>query len=192
MNRIQSQFHPKPVQPGTFLVASPSLTGTPFSRTVVFLLQANREGTFGAVINRPAGDDLVSEWSSSTGLEIARQSLIQGGPIGGPVVALHQNKPLADVEICAGMCLSVDKDVLQRLARESNSPYRIVLGIAGWEQQQLSNEINSGHWFPMEVDPAHVFDDHTAMWESFVREFGRQSLSRLIGEDQFPVDPTLN
>lgn len=192
MNRIKSEYEVRHLQPGTFLVASPSLTGTPFSQTVVFLLQANDQGTFGAVINRPADDDVVTKWSSTTGLEFARQTMIQGGPIGGPVMALHQSKPLAEVEICDGVCLSVDTKALQHLARQTETQYRIVLGIAGWNHQQLFSEINSGYWFPLVVDPSHVFDDHTVMWQSFVREFGRQTLSSLIGEDHFPTDPTLN
>lgn len=192
MNRIQTQLQPSPIQPGSFLVATPSLQDTPFSRTVVFVLQADGQGTFGAVINRPADHEVVAKWSAKTGLEFDRQHMIQGGPLGGPVMALHQQKLLAEVEICEGVCLSVDAKALQHLSRETDSPYRIVLGIAGWNPEQLTQEIKSGFWFPLVVDPIHVFDDHAVMWESFVREYGRQALGSVIGKRHFPADPNLN
>lgn len=179
------------IQPGSFLVASPSLQNNPFNQTVVFVLQNDSQGTFGAVINRPADNEMVANWSKTTGLEIARNNMIQGGPLSGPIVAIHQHKPLAEVEICDGVCLSVDAKALQQLTRQ-DSQYRIVLGIAGWAQQQLSTEIDSGLWYHLVVDPTHVFDDHSMMWENFVREFGRQTLGHIIDQKHFPVNPALN
>jgi putative transcriptional regulator len=190
-----SQFFGVPrqggVQPGTFLVAAPSLRNNPFNQTVVFVLQNDSQGTFGAVINRPADQEMIANWSRTTGLEITRPNMIQGGPLNGPIVAIHQNKPLAEVEICDGVCLSVEPNALQQLTRQE-SPYRIVLGIAGWGRQQLSSEMDSGLWYHLVVDPTHVFDDHSTMWENFVREFGRQTLSHIIGQQHFPSNPALN
>lgn len=179
------------VRPGSFLVAAPALQNSPFNQTVVFVLQNDAQGTFGAVINRPADKEMVANWSKTTGLEIARPNMIQGGPLGGPIVAIHQNKPLAEVEIGGGVCLSVDAKNLQQLTRQE-SPYRIVLGIAGWAKQQLSSEIDSGIWYHLVVDPTHVFDDHSMMWENFVREFGRQTLGQIIDQRHFPANPALN
>lgn len=184
-----NSFHE--IQPGSFLVAAPSLPGSLFYRAVVFVLQNDSEGIFGAVINRPASQDIVANWSKTTGLNFERLSMIQGGPLSGPVMAIHQYQPLSEMQVCEGVCVSVDAKALQHLAR-SESQYRIVLGIAGWEPQQLSAEIASGFWYPLVVDPTHVFDDHAVMWESFVREFGRQTLQTMVSSRYFPVDPSLN
>jgi putative transcriptional regulator len=180
------------VAPGNFLIASPGLHATAFDRAVVFVLQHNDDGTFGAVINRPADNSMVTSWSKQTGLEFAQQSIVQGGPLGGPVLALHQDKPLAEVEISGGVCLSVDTQAFKKLSDQHESVYRIVLGIAGWEQKQLLKEMALGYWYHLAADPMHIFDDHASMWENFVREFGRQSLLTFIDERHFPQNPTWN
>jgi putative transcriptional regulator len=180
------------IAPGSFLVATPALQTSGFERTVVFVLQHNLDGTFGAVINRPANQSIVANWSKQTGLEFARESIVQGGPLGGPVLAIHQDRPIAEVEISAGVCLSVDSKAIQKLSTQHESRYRIVLGIAGWEKDQLSREMSLGYWYHVEVDPLHVFDDHDLMWENFVREYGRQTLQTLVGNRHFPQNPHLN
>jgi putative transcriptional regulator len=180
------------VSPGSFLVATSALQSTGFQRAVVFVLQNNEDGTFGAVINRPATNSMLANWSQQTGLEFARESIVQGGPLGGPVLAIHQDLPIAEVEISDGVCLSVDSKAIQKLSTQNDAQYRIVLGIAGWEKNQLNREMELGYWYHLIVDPMHVFDDHDLMWENFVREYGRQTLEKLLGSSGFPVDPSLN
>lgn len=180
------------VGPGSFLVATSALQTTGFQRAVVFVLQNNDDGTFGAIINRPATHSILANWSRQTGLEFARESIVQGGPLGGPVLAIHQNLPIAEVEISEGVCLSVDSKAIQELSTQNDAQYRIVLGIAGWEKDQLRREMELGYWYHLMVDPTHVFDDHDLMWENFVREYGRQTLEKLLAGHDFPQDPNLN
>ena len=44
------------VEPGTLLVAAPSLLDSNFRRTVVFVIDHRGEGTLGVVLNRPSED----------------------------------------------------------------------------------------------------------------------------------------
>jgi putative transcriptional regulator len=180
------------VSPGSFLIASAALNDSPFDKAVIFVLQNNPQGTFGVILNRPADSQLTNSWRAATGLNFASTSLVNGGPIGGPVLALHPQRSIAEVEICSGVCLSIDSQAIKFLSEQNDFPYRIILGIAGWQPGQLENEIEQGWWYQLKADPIHIFDDPFSMWQSFIRNFGLRTLSDWFGERVIPESPLLN
>ena len=117
---------------------------------------------------------------------------MQGGPIGGPVFAIHRCETLSEMEIPGGVFVTSDNDSFQELAKQDDSDFRIVFGVAGWQEGQLESEIDQGKWFPLEIDPHHVFDDPVRMWERLLLEYGRISLCDVVGLDSLPEDPWLN
>lgn len=177
---------------GSFLVATPSLQSSPFEQTVVFVIQHNKHGTFGVVLNRPADHELKTAWQLMSGSRSDDPCIMQGGPIGGPVFAIHQEKTLAELEMPGGICVSADKQVLDRLAQHHEADYRIVFGVAGWQFGQLSDEIRQGIWFNVEADPQHLFDEPDFMWEDFLRQYGRQVLEEIVEPRHIPDNPWLN
>jgi putative transcriptional regulator len=177
---------------GSFLVAAPSLKGSPFEQTVVFVIQHDKHGTFGVVLNRPAAPELKTAWQLLSGSRSGDSCIVHGGPIGGPVFAIHQEKTLAELEMPGGICVSADKQVLNRLAQRHEADYRIVFGVAGWQFGQLSDEIQQGVWFSLEADPQHLFDDPDFMWENFLRQYGRQVLEEIVEPRHIPENPWLN
>lgn len=196
MNRlIDSYFPDRPVEsvlPGSFLIASAALKDSSFEQAVVFVLQHNELGTFGVVLNRPVDAQLASTWREATGLNFENRSVVNGGPIGGPVLALHSQKSIAEVEILDGICLSIDSQAFKELAEKSDLPYRIVLGIAGWQPNQLADEMDRGLWYPLKADPNHIFDEPASMWPAFMRNFGYLQLQSIVDEKLIPSDPFLN
>ena len=180
------------IAPGTLLVASPALKGTVFQKAVVFVLQNNADGTFGVVLNRPANDEIKVEWHKLVGSEFSDRFIVQGGPIGGPVFALHQEQNLAEMEIPGGVFVSAGSDKFQQLVENDDSSYRIVFGVAGWQHGQLQDEIDDGLWFPLDGDAAQVFDDPTWMWEKTLRRYGQELICDIVGLDRLPASPLLN
>lgn len=196
MNRIfksnRQSFDEHKVTPGSFLIATSGLSDTTFEQSVVFILQNNELGTFGAILNRPVNPELASTWRQATGLNFDGRSVVNGGPIGGPVLALHSHKSIAEVEISDGVCLSVDSQAFKTLAEGGDLPYRIVLGLAGWQPDQLADEMNRGLWYHLKVDPCHVFDDPGSMWSTFTRNYGFLSLQSMVDSRLIPENPFLN
>ena len=184
--------HQSQVVPGTLLVASPALKGTAFSKTVVFVLQDNSEGTFGVVLNQPANEKIKCAWHKLIGSDASDRFIVQGGPIGGPVFALHQQQNLAEMEMPGGVFVSAESDKFQQLIDNDASSYRIVFGVAGWEGGQLREEIEAGLWFTLDGDAEQVFDDPTWMWEKSLRRYGQGLICDTIGIDQLPSSPLLN
>ncbi len=196
-NRFE-KFDPSPfnrrsdIAPGMLLIAAPALKGTVFHKTVVFVLQHNSEGTFGVVLNQPANEEIKCEWHKLIGTDASDRFIVQGGPIGGPVFALHQEQKLAEMEMPGGVFVSAGSDKFQQLIDNDDSCYRIVFGVAGWQQGQLSDEIEEGLWYTLAGDAEQVFDDPTWMWEKSLRRYGQELICDVIGIDRLPPSPLLN
>lgn len=184
--------YPNPISVGTLLVASPSLMNTPFERAVVLVLQSGDDGTFGVALNRPANDQLRSAWYQMTGASNGEQSIVHGGPIGGPVFAIHQEPSLAEMEMPGGVFISSDSGAVQELVNHPGLDYRIVFGVAGWKPGQLAHEVDAGLWFKLDGDAQNVFDDPDWLWEKSLRRYGNQVLCETVGLSGILGDPSLN
>jgi len=177
---------------GKLLVATPSLNENPFQRTVVLILQHNEQGTFGVVLNRPANEEMRQAWEDATGQSPYERCVVQGGPIGGPVFAIHQRESIGEVAMPGGIFVSVDTKSLRHLTEQVDDRYRIIFGVASWQVGQLQDEINRGIWYTLPADADDIFDDATWMWEKALRRYGEQLTRDVVGIDQFPPDPTRN
>ncbi len=219
-NRLNNFFPKQDVAPGTLLVASPALFSTPFRKAVVLIVQNNEEGTFGVVLNRPANEQIQFAWQELSGMNDDNPNLVQGGPIGGPVFALHLHSALAELEMPGGICITSQSEKFQQIVERGNSEnefsasigefevsephdensggnssksnYRIVFGIAGWPKGQLISEVHNGLWYAMDGKPDQVFDKPEFMWEKLLRRHSRNMLRNVIGINQIPLDPLMN
>lgn len=183
---------------GKLLVASPRVpAGFPFGRAVVLVLQHNDDGVFGVVLNRPASAEMLVAWREAAGQSLfAEEKLVSGGPVQGPVLAIHREADLAEVEIQGGLFVSVQKDAIEQLRElelyEESVPYRIVLGAVSWPPSELQNEIDNGKWFVVDAEPELIFSAPSILWERSVRLYGEQSIRQITGITSFPADPMLN
>ena len=190
-NSISTDRRPK-VVPGTILVASPGVRNSPLERAVVLVLQNSEKGVFGVVLNKPGSQELRSAWFQMTGTSDGEESLVHGGPIGGPVFAIHQDQRLAEMEIQGGVFISTASEKVEELVRQTGLGYRIVFGVAGWNHEQLRREMDNGCWFQIGGSREIVFDRPDGMWEKTVRTFGAHTLCDLFGLTGLPSDPRLN
>ena len=178
--------------PGTLLVASPALKETPFHRAVVLVLQNNSQGTFGVTLNRPADEDMRSAWEQMTGIQAEDPILVQGGPINGPVFAIHREPELADHEVAGGVFVCSETDKFLELSQQATSDYRIVFGVAGWQVGQLQQEIEMGYWLPISNQIDFAFEPPRGLWARSMRLYGQQLLTDVVGVKNFPSDPLQN
>ena len=178
---------------GTLLVSTERLHGSNFEKAVVLLMQDDKRGTFGVALNKPAEPKVRNAWEKLTGSQSSDdQIVVSGGPLQGPVFALHQNPALSDVAMPGGLHVSAQIEKLQQLMLQFDDPYRIVVGVSGWKPGQLISEVNSGFWYLMPLDTEAIFDDPQWMWEICLHEYGRQQIADIVGEHNMPDDPDLN
>lgn len=178
---------------GHFLVASSQLLDPNFARTVVLLVHHNEEGAFGVVLNRPADSTIAELWEkvSETPCE-CDQPLHVGGPVPGPLMALHGDGDLAELEVAPGVYFAAQRDNLEKLLDQDEHPFRLFVGHSGWGAGQLENELAEGAWLTTPASAEYVFCDHAELWQNVVKRVGSAILSDALKLKEIPPDPTLN
>ena len=173
---------------GQFLVASPCLMDENFHRSVVLMLEHDEEGAFGLIINRPSNDTVKKVWGDETDLD---DFIYLGGPVSGPVMALHSAADLSECEVIEGVHLATHKDSLNCLAKYQLGAIRFFSSYSGWGAGQLDEEIRQGGWLVTPASQQDVFADPGSLWERVTQRIGRHVLgSRLT--DNAPDDPSFN
>lgn len=171
---------------GRLLLASPTLRGGVFERSVVLVLHHDADGAVGLVLNRPGHrevDEVVPGWA---GHAYPPRVVFTGGP-----VAPDQLLGLARRRV-AGAPLSAvvgTVDVANEAAGDDVEGVRVFTGYAGWSPGQLEGEIDVGGWF---VVHAAVDDPFSSVPRELWRAVLRRQSDALALLATFPEDPALN
>jgi putative transcriptional regulator len=104
-----------------------------------------------------------------------------GGPLSGPVLAIHQESQFAEAETGSGIYLAAQKQHLEHLFRQESMPYRLIVGHLGWQTEQIENEIDSGIWHILPATVESVFSPAADMWPQLIRRATSNSLAKWIG-----------
>lgn len=177
---------------GEFLVASPHLPDPNFYRTVVLMIQHDEEGAFGVVLNRP-GDRTVAEiWEAiGEGPIDCPLPVYLGGPVEGPLLALHRNPASSQSKVLKGLYMATSKEHLQRIVRGSRE-FCVYCGYAGWGPGQLEFEMEMGGWLTTPARVEDVFLPCDEMWKQVSGRIGLTILASAIGRQKVPDEPWLN
>ncbi|MEM8865965.1 MAG: YqgE/AlgH family protein [Planctomycetota bacterium] len=178
---------------GNLLVASRKLRDPNFMRTVVMLLEHNDDGALGVVLNRQA-DRTVSEVWDAIDAEPCdnHQDMNLGGPVPGPLIALHTAEDLADTRILPGLFMSMQRDNIDQLVRQEEHPFRLYTGNSGWGGGQLEAELKQGGWLTAPADADDVFADPGELWVDVTRRIGLSIVLPGVDPEEVPDDPTVN
>ncbi len=176
---------------GHFLVASHYLLDPNFARAVVLMIQHTDEGAMGVVINRPADKTVRDVWDMIGYEAVDRDDQIfVGGPVPGPLVAVHTLEPFSECELLPGLYVATHRDALDVIVRKKDLPLRLYSGHAGWGGGQLEDELEAGGWLTTEATPDEIFADHESVWKSVSERIGLDIMG--IDTDHRPSDPSLN
>ncbi len=175
------------------IIATPQLNETPFSQAVVLIVQQNETGTFGVVLNRPANEQVKRLWRTMTGYPRSESEnhISLGGPLSGPVFALHQDAECSEQKVECGLYFATSPRNLKKLATHAKRPYKIFFGADAWQVGQLEAEMEAGAWVSCDSSKELIFASHEFQWELSLRNYGR-SVWQSIGIGRFPVNPELN
>ena len=158
---------------GSLLAATPDLLDPNFAGTVLLLLEHNDAGAVGVVLNRPTeatvsdvAEQVLDEpfaWEKPIGL---------GGPVTGPLMALHTEKALADQEVFPGLYSTAEAKRIEALLRARTEPSVLLANYAGWGGGQLERELAEGSWLvlPATVDVV-LSGDPDNLWDLAISSF---------------------
>jgi putative transcriptional regulator len=178
---------------GHFLVASRYLRDPNFAKSVVLMIQHDAEGAVGVVINRPAEKSIREVWDTLKYDPCERDDVIYiGGPVPGPLVAVHTLEPFSEREVLAGVHVAMHRDAIDVIVRRKDVSLRLYSGHAGWGSGQLEGELEAGGWLTTEATREEIFADHETIWKSVTERIGLEIMAPDIGEKFVPTDPSLN
>ena len=178
---------------GHFLVASGHLRDPNFVGTVVLMIRHDEHGALGVVLNRPADKKLKDLWESVSETPCDSDERINlGGPVPGPLMAIHTQQALADDEILPGIYFAAEKDKLELLVARADERFRVFVGHAGWGGGQLEGELEQGAWLTMPATSEYVFYDDTDLWEKVTKKIGKSMLQSMLKIKEVPDDPSVN
>lgn len=209
---------------GRLLIASPYLSDDNFLRSVVFIIRHDIDGAFGLAIDRPTSRrfrDLV-ELSSTEGTPRDDDFIYRGGPVEGPLLALHDlagiGDPCGPIETNASTGLKCtvhhhpaepfgsmsfelanppawitgDDDHLRILLRRRDARVRYIAHYSGWGAGQLDHELEVGGWLVGEATTKLLFSDPEDVWREAVKACGETVLSDVAPGMSLGGDPSLN
>ncbi len=178
---------------GQFLIASPHLPDPNFYRSVVLMIQHNEEGAFGVILNRPTDKTAGEVWELFSDEPCSpEQPIYLGGPVAGPLIALHTESASSEAQILRGVHLTTDRSNLATLICRGAEPLRLFVGYAGWGAEQLEGELEVGGWLTLPANRQDVFSDHNTIWNRVASRIGLDILSPTIRRHPVPDDPSVN
>jgi putative transcriptional regulator len=143
-----------------FLIASPQMRDPNFQRAVLLLMQHNREGALGLVVNRESpvrmGD--VVDRLVAVSPHRANRPVLWGGPVErGAGFVLFRGKAPEGWQIRGDLSVSASKERLSALVA-SGADFHLCLGYAGWSAGQLDREFAEGSWIHLDASADLIFE----------------------------------
>jgi putative transcriptional regulator len=178
---------------GHFLVASRYLRDPNFAQSVVLMIHHDHQGAMGVVINRPSDKSVSEVWEMVGNEPCDREDLIYvGGPVPGPLIALHMLEEFSDHEVMPELFFSTERDALDQIVRMDDIALRLCSGNAGWGSGQLEGELEAGGWLFTRATVDDVFADHESIWKTVTQRIGLEIMVPDLDADHVPPDPQLN
>jgi putative transcriptional regulator len=179
--------------PGSILIAEPFADDDYFRRSVIFICEYNKKGSFGFVLNNFLDVDFNELSAEQIELK-ARVSV--GGPVDiNNLYFLHTygDEIPGSYKVTDLLYLGGDYKMLISLLKEEKYPEkraRFFLGYSGWNEKQLDQEIENKNWAVIYPDNLDDIMDTTRdnIWNTLLQDLGGKY--RLFSN--FPINPSNN
>lgn len=182
-----------PILRSHLLISSPELGDANFARTVVLMIEHDEDGAMGVVLNRPLERSIADLWQQiHEGTTSCSAPVYWGGPVAGPLLAIHPIESLGDVQILPGVYCSTGKSNIDSVMHAEAPDLRFFIGCAGWSAGQLESEISVGAWQVIPATREFVFDGDASLWDRIVAQGPAGSLLSSLRIKQVPEDPEMN
>jgi putative transcriptional regulator len=178
---------------GYLLVAVPHQLDPNFVQTVVLVVQHSDRGALGLIVNCPREQRDGVPAQETAGRRICKTpTLYFGGPVTGPLMAVHCDPALGEFEILPGLFFSGGEEKVLAVMQRKRQPSRIFAGYTGWGPKQLEYEIDQGVWRTVEATSERIFSLSEDLWYELHREAVEAIYRAILQLEHIPSDPMLN
>jgi putative transcriptional regulator len=178
--------------PGILLIADPFLKDPNFVRSVIFLCEHEKQGSFGFVLNRQIEQTLDELLNSFDGHQFP---VYYGGPVQTDTIHFLHQYPDAikgGNEVMKGVYWGGDFEKLTYMIQHNlvtPDKIRFFIGYSGWSSGQLGTELKEKTWLTASATRKIVFNEHPEnTWKESLEELGGEY--KMMAN--FPIDPQLN
>jgi putative transcriptional regulator len=168
---------------GKILIASPyTMEGNVFYQSMIYVIQHNKEGSVGLIINHPVNNSPVNNLFKKMNESIDLKNLDLEVHLGGPVEIergffLHTNeysKNLLFSPIDDGLAVSSNTQIIKDISN-GTGPKRslFIIGYTGWAADQMEFELENNLWIVAEPNLDLIFDEAAdAKWPKALSTLG--------------------
>ncbi len=180
---------------GRMLVASKSLDGSCFEKSLIYICAHDENGAIGVIINREMGSISLKEIFESQRVEQKqgiparlnkRFPVLFGGPVEtSRVIILSMNRDQEE-HFTQWHSLTVHTDAenfLHDYVKGShNNKFVVTQGLAAWDGDQLEHELSENAWLVMDLDdPKLIFSQRTKnKWKKAIEALGVRNFDNLV------------
>src|SRR5581483_5396205 len=155
--------------PGKLLIATNKLKDADLSRSVILLIQYDKQAALGLIVNRPSDVPVSEVFPELAKTSAGTVHVWAGGPVTIGIRALVRApfRPADAQDLFDDVSVISTKSLMLKLLSAStpHDNLRVYAGYVGWTSQQLRNEVASGLWLVRAGEPGAVFDpDPAALW----------------------------
>ncbi len=177
---------------GQLLIATPRLFDPNFFKSIILVIQHGKEGALGLVLNRPLELSIQSAWEQISEGACAVEGFIhQGGPCEGPLMVLHAEDDLSQMQVLPGVHFCTDREMIRQLISRADRPMKFFVGYAGWAPGQLEGEMNQASWISLPASSEFVFKLPEDPWQLLMDATRSAGLGG-INPKGIPEDPSTN
>ncbi|NVK30592.1 MAG: YqgE/AlgH family protein [Gammaproteobacteria bacterium] len=150
-----------------FLVAMPSLGSDGFGGKVIAMMHHGSDGAMGLIVNEPSMTsvaDVLRQLGAEPKPEFEDITVYVGGPVepNKGFMLYEGEQQAASMPVCGSLWLTSDRDTLLNINQSPPQRFMLFAGYAGWDDQQLEQEMADNAWLNLPVDIEKIFDDNDA------------------------------
>ena len=166
-NYLKGKYHE--TTKNFFIVATEKLKDKRFKKSVIIMLDHDKQGALGIVINKPLGEVTIGSLIKGFDNENLKKDLLNykvpiywGGPLDNNKILIvhsndYQNKNTKNYD---KISISNNYKALIDIAKKKGPTKRLVIiGVSAWTEGQLEGEIDKGHWNLSEITQDILFQE---------------------------------
>ena len=157
-----------------FLVATKKMTDPRFKNTVIIMLDHDKNGALGVVINKSLGRFSVDSLIKNLNGKIIKEKklynfeipIFWGGPLDNDKIFILHSKDYKNKKTKEYNTISISNDrktLVDIAEKKGPKNYLIINGLSAWTVGQLDGEIERGHWNLSEIRVDIIFEKNNEM-----------------------------